>query len=124
MTTDEKLDLILAELIGVKDDVQGLKSDVQGLKDDVQGLKDDVQKLKSDVDELKGDVQELKTRVTKIELMMESEVSRNIKVIAEGHLTFTKQLQDLTQVIIEVQAKQELHDIYLNSHESRLRSIV
>ncbi len=60
MTDSEKLDLLLAEMLGMKDEMHGMKADIQGLKGDVQGLKGDVQGLKGDVQGLKGDVQSLK----------------------------------------------------------------
>ena len=70
MTDSQKLDLILSEILGVKEDVAGLKEDVAGLKEDVAvlktdvaGLKEDVAVLKTDVADLKKDVAVLKTDV-------------------------------------------------------------
>lgn len=63
MTENEKLDLILFEMRGMKEDVQNLKNDVQGLKEDVQSLKEEVQDLKEDMQTVKEDVQDLKEDV-------------------------------------------------------------
>lgn len=53
MTDSQKIDLILTELTGLKEDVSELKSDVSELKSDVSGLKEDVSGLKEDVSSIK-----------------------------------------------------------------------
>ena len=80
MTENEKLDLILRELGGIKEDVQGLKGEVQGLKGEVQGLKNDVQSLRE--------------RATTIEITLENETNRNIQLIAEGHMNLDRKLDE------------------------------
>ncbi len=108
MTENQKMDLILQKLGGIEGglasvgedvrslqgDVQTLKGDVQTLKEDVQTLKEDVQTLKGDVQTLKEDVQMLKDRVTNIEITLENETNRNIQLIAEGHLTLDRKLDE------------------------------
>ncbi|MDE6166954.1 MAG: hypothetical protein K2G28_00655, partial [Acetatifactor sp.] len=49
MTDSEKLDRLLMQMQGVKEDVQDLKGGVQNLKENVQGMQEDVQGLKGDV---------------------------------------------------------------------------
>ena len=42
MTDSEKLDLLLAEIRGTKDEVQSMKKDIRILKDDMKEVKEDV----------------------------------------------------------------------------------
>ncbi len=60
MTDSEKLDLLLAEIRGTKDEVQSMKKDIQILKDDMKEVKEDVRSLKDDVCTLKGEMKEVK----------------------------------------------------------------
>ncbi len=63
MTDSEKLDLLLAEIRGTKDEVQSMKKDIQILKDDMKEVKEDVRSLKDDVCTLKGEMKEVKEDV-------------------------------------------------------------
>ena len=56
-TNEEK---ILQLLEVMQADISGLKTDVAGLKTDVAGLKTDVAQLKTDVEELKASQEEMK----------------------------------------------------------------
>ena len=60
MTDSEKLDLLLAEIRGTKDEVQSMKKDIWILKDDMKEVKEDVRILKEDVHTLKGEMKEVK----------------------------------------------------------------
>jgi chromosome segregation ATPase len=60
MTDSEKLDLLLAEIRGTKDEVQSMKKDIRILKDDMKEVKEDVRSLKDDVCTLKGEMKEIK----------------------------------------------------------------
>ena len=126
MTDSQKLDLILSEILGVKEDVAGLKEDVTGLKEDVTGLKEDVAGLKedvavlktdvaglkedvavlktdvavlkTDVAVLKEDVSILKQRVTAIEVHLENQTDKNIQLIAENFIELTNKLNQAIPV--------------------------
>jgi len=74
------------DVSGLKQDVSGLKQDVSGLKQDVSGLKQDVSGLKQDVSGLKQDVSSIKDRLTRLEVTVENDVSKNIQLLAEGHI--------------------------------------
>ena len=110
MSETEKLDLILAEVQATRSDVQELKTEMQEVKSDVQELKNDVEKLKTDVEELKINVGKLELRVgrleqrtTKIELVLENEISPNIRRVAEGHLDVSRHLQEALRSNDEVE---------------------
>ena len=113
MTDSEKLDLLLAEIRGTKDEVQSMKKDIRLLKDDMKEVKEDVRILKEDVHTLKGemkevkedirilkedvrilkeDVQLLKKKVTCIELHLENSTDHNIQLIAENFIDLTNKL--------------------------------
>lgn len=87
MTDSEKLDLILSEMQGMKDDMQGMKDDIQGMKDDMQGMKDEMQGMKQDI-------ADIKQKITRIDLTIENEIRVNIQRVAEGHLDLSRNLHE------------------------------
>ena len=116
---NEKVTGIQGDLAGVKEDVGSLKDDVSELKEDVGNLKEDVGELKKDVSELKDDVGELKKDVselkddvgilkdvterqgeelTAVKLMHENEIRQSIQLIAEGHLSLERKLDESLKV--------------------------
>ena len=61
MTDNQKLDLILSEITGMKSDMQGMKTDMQSMKSDMQNVKSDMQGMKTDMQSMKTDLQGMKT---------------------------------------------------------------
>ena len=99
MTENEKLDLILAEIHGMKQDMQGMKQDMQGMKQDMQGMKQDMQNMKQeiqgmkqDIQNMKQEIQELDKKTTGIALHLENGTDKNIQLIAENFIELTKKL--------------------------------
>lgn len=82
MTENEKLDLILSE-------IQGMKSEIEGTKNEIQ--------------EMKSDIQEIKQKVTKIDLTIDNELRVNIQRIAEGHLDLSRNLHDAMKPSNEIE---------------------
>lgn len=96
MTENEKLDLILSEIQGMKSDIQGMKSDIQEMKSEIEGTKNEIQEMKSDI-------QEIKQKVTKIDLTIDNELRVNIQRIAEGHLDLSRNLHDAMKPSNEIE---------------------
>lgn len=126
MTDNELLQEILAVTQSLKTDVSSLKTDAQSLKTDVSSLKTDVQSLKTDmkfvktdVQQLKSDVQDTKHRITSLELTLENETNRNIRLIAEGHLDLSRKLD---QALV-VENQKEMLLIRVNTLENEMRKL-
>lgn len=126
MTDNEKLDLLLSEMQGMKADMQDMKSDMQDMKTDIQGVKADMRDMKSDVKSIKGEIQFLKdevqalkddvqtlktemhdvkerlsvleTKVMGLNLLLENEIRTNIRRVAEGHLDLSRNLHEAMKI--------------------------
>lgn len=110
----------------IYDDMQDLKGDVSVLKEDVHVLKEkvDVLEKKADVLEKKVDVLEKKVdtlgeNVTGIQLTLENETNRNIRVVAEGHLDLSRKLEDA----LKVENEKELMHLRVNVLENDMRRV-
>jgi len=94
---EQKIEEIRSDLDIVKEDVGILKEDVGILKEDVGILKEAVCMLKEEVKILKEAVKKLEARVTQleyrvkaIELCLENEIKRDIRILAENYLPATQ----------------------------------
>lgn len=133
MTDSEKLDLLLSKMqtmeegIGeLKADVQMLKADVQMLKADVQALKADMVQVKEDIAHMKNDIralqkttENLEFRMQKVELMLENETNRNIKLVAEGHYDLYRKLNES----LKIREKDEMLQIRVNTLERKVKEL-
>lgn len=103
----------------IYNDMQDLKEDVHELKEDVHELKVKVEVLREDVDVLKEDVSVLKENVTGIQLTLENETNKNIRVVAEGHLDLSRKLDDA----LKVENEKELMYLRVNVLENDMRRV-
>ena len=68
---------------------------------------------------LKDNIQVLTQKVTSIELTLENETNRNIKIIAEGHLDLSRKLDEA----LKVENEKEILLLRVNHLENELRKV-
>lgn len=73
-------------------------------------LYSDMQEMKSGMQEIKTDMRELKQRVTGVEMTLENETNRNIRILAENH----GNLIDKLNQAIKVSDKTAIYEIQVN----------
>ena len=98
MSDSEKIDILIREVCGIKDDMQGMKSDMQGMKEQIGSLGHAVKKL---------------------ELHIENVTDRNICIIAEGHLDLSRKLTEA----VEAGKREEMLGIRMNVLEEEVRKL-
>ena len=99
--------------------LQAIYSDMQNMKNDMQGMKTDMQEMKTDMQGMKTDIQDLKGRVSGIEMTLENETNRNIRIIAEGHADLCRKLDEA----LKVENEKELLLVRTNIMENDIRKI-
>lgn len=102
MTDSEKLDLILEKVTGLDAKVANLDTRVANLETDLQAVK---------------------YQVTQTNLTIENEIRVNIQRVAEGHLDLSRKLNECIRISSDIKDKQEIQDIYINMHNSKLRAL-
>ena len=123
MTDSKKLDLILGKVNSLDEKVNNLDKKVSNLDDKVNSLDKKVSSLDERVNNLEGDMKEVRQRVTKTDMTLENEILVNIQRIAEGHLDLSRKLDDCVKISSDIKAKQEIQDIYINMHNSKLKAL-
>lgn len=81
--------------------------------------KEDLQAIAELLKPIQEDIQELKRRTTSIELTLENETNRNIRIIAEGHRDLSRKLNDA----LKVESEKELLLVRVNLLEGELRKV-
>ena len=109
MTEAEKLDLILSEMQGMKAEIVGMKGEIIGMKGEIA--------------DMKGEITDIRQKVTKTDLTIENEIRVNIQRVAEGHLDLSRKLNECIRLSSDIKDKQEIQDIYINMHNSKLKAL-
>ena len=126
MTENEMLQAIYSDMQNMKNDMQEMKTDMQNMKADMQNMKSDMKEMKTDMRGMKTDMQGMKTdirdlkgRVSGIEMTLENETNRNIRIIAEGHADLCRKLDEA----LKVENEKELLLVRTNIMENDIRKI-
>lgn len=119
MTENEMLQAIYSDMQNMKNDMQEMKTDMQNMKTDMQNMKSDMKEMKTDMQGMKTDIQDLRGRVSSIEMTLENETNRNIRIIAEGHADLCRKLDEA----LKVENEKELLLVRTNIMENDIRKI-
>lgn len=85
----------------------------------LQAIYLDMQDMKTDIQDMKTDIRDLKSRVSSIEMTLENETNRNIRIIAEGHADLCRKLDEA----LKVENEKELLLVRTNIMENDIRKI-
>ena len=85
----------------------------------LQAIYSDMQNMKNDMQDMKTDIRDLKSRVSSIEMTLENETNRNIRIIAEGHADLCRKLDEA----LKVENEKELLLVRTNIMENDIRKI-
>ena len=120
---DAKVNSLDAKVNSLDAKVNSLDEKVNSLDAKVNSLDERVTALDAKVVHLEADLQEVKQRVIKTELMVENEIRVNIQRVAEGHLDLSRKLNECIKLSNDVRDKQEIQDIFINMHNSKLKAL-
>lgn len=123
---DMKADItgMKAEMQDMKADITSLKSDVSGMKAEMQNMKEHTKTMQSSIDTLQSEMKDTKEKVRDIRLYLENTIERNIRIIAEGHLSLNAKMDYTIQKVSETASKYDMLGILVYEHEYKLKKIV
>jgi len=115
---DDKLRKTEEKLIGRMDDgLHKTEEKLIGRMDD--RLRKTEEKLSGRIDRLEEELHHTKEEVKTLRVIMENDMSRQIKIIAEGHLDLSRKLDEA----LRIENEREILKIRLVSLESEIRDI-
>ena len=80
-----------------------------------------VNTLDEKVNSIEIELKEVKQNAIKTGLIVENEIRVNIQRVAEGHLDLSRKLNECIKLSSDIKDKQEIQDIYINMHDSKLK---
>lgn len=92
---------------------------LQALEGMLKPISADLQEVREDVRTLGVEVQIVKTRVIRMELHLENETDRGIKIIGEGHADLMRKLNEA----LKIENEKELLLLRMNYLEGEIRDI-
>ena len=85
----------------------------------LRAIYDEVQELQIKVGTLESDMQFVKNEVRGIQLTLENETNKNIRIIAEGHIDLNRKLD----AALKVEEEKEMDWLRLNVLENDMRRV-
>ena len=112
MTNDELLkkiyddtQMMKTELTSVKETTEGLVTGLKEVREETKGLaiglkevREETKELAADMKAVRGDTKDLRSRMSAIELNLENETNKNIRILAENHLSLMEKLDEAIKV--------------------------
>lgn len=133
MTNDELLkkiyddtQMMKTELTSVKETTEGLvtglkevREETKGLATGLEELREETKELAADMKSVKEDTKELRSRMSAIDLNLENETNKNIRILAENHLSLMEKLDEA----IKVSNRHFLYELKVSSLDRRVTEI-
>lgn len=133
MTNDELLkkiyddtQMMKTELTSVKETTEGLvtglkevREETKGLATGLEELREETKELAADMKSVKEETKELRSRMSAIELNLENETNKNIRILAENHLSLMEKLDEA----IKVSNRHFLYELKVSSLDRRVTEI-
>lgn len=126
MTNNEKLDLILETVISIdarvgrlEERMDRLEERMDRLEERMNRLEERMDRLEERMDHLEERMDHLEERVAGIEITLENETNRNIRIIAEGHLDVIRKLDDS----LKVSQESEIYQLRVNHLDAEIKKI-
>ena len=94
-------------------------SENERIFDLITKLYDEMKEIKSEVKDIKSEVKDIKSEVKDIQMTFENEVSKNIRIVAEGHINLDRKLDEA----LKVEKEKELLLIRVTSLENEVRRL-
>lgn len=130
MADSEKFDLLLEKMETIASKVGDVENRLGSIESKVDGVENRLGTIEGKVDGMEDRLSAIESKantiddkVTKVEVVIENEIRTNIKRVAEGHLDLSRKLNECIRLCNDIKDRQEIYDIYINMHESKLKAL-
>ncbi|MBR1701765.1 MAG: DUF2730 family protein [Lachnospiraceae bacterium] len=116
---ETKVDSLETKVDSLETKMDSLETKVDSLETKVDSLETKVDSLETKMDSLDSKVGVLETDMKRMQLTLENEVDRNIKLIAEGHLDLNRKLTEA----LKYKEEHELLQVRMNLAEADIKRL-
>ena len=120
---EQRLDAVEQRLDAVEQRLDAVERRLDAVEQRLDALEHRIDELENRVDQLENDVRTNMRDIIYIRSLLETEIARNIKVIAEGHEMQTEKTNNYINAVENIRAKHELLEARMNFVEAEIRRL-
>ncbi len=102
-----------------QEDLQSVSDLLNPLETHIQSLQKDMLDMRQDMTDMRQDIQGLSQRISSVELHLENETDRSIRLLAENHLD----LVDKLNAAVDAHRKDLIFEVQISDLQSRMRRL-
>ncbi len=117
--TNEKIAGIENKISGIENKISGIENKISGMENKISGIENKISGMENKISDMDEKMSKMQDDILNIQLTLENETNRNIKIIAEGHLDLSRKYNEASTI----KAEEELALIRLNTLSEDVRKI-
>ncbi len=117
--TNEKIAGIENKISGIENKISGIENKISGMENKISDMESTISSMENKISDMDEKMSKMQDDILNIQLTLENETNRNIKIIAEGHLDLSRKYNEASTI----KAEEELALIRLNTLSEDVRKI-
>jgi chromosome segregation ATPase len=117
--TNEKIAGIENKISGIENKISGIENKISGIENKISDMESTISSMENKISDMDEKMSKMQDDILNIQLTIENETNRNIKIIAEGHLDLSRKYNEASTI----KAEEELALIRLNTLSEDVRKI-
>ncbi len=107
------------KIAGIENKISGIENKISGMENKISDMKSTISSMENKISDMDEKMSKMQDDILNIQLTLENETNRNIKIIAEGHLDLSRKYNEASTI----KAEEELALIRLNTLSEDVRKI-
>lgn len=107
------------KIAGIENKISGIENKISGMENKISDMESTISSMENKISDMDEKMSKMKDDILNIQLTLENETNRNIKIIAEGHLDLSRKYNEASTI----KAEEELALIRLNTLSEDVRKI-
>ena len=116
---ENKISGIENKISGIENKISGMENKISGIENKISGMENKISGMENKISDMDEKMSKMQDDILNIQLTLENETNRNIKIIAEGHLDLSRKYNEASTI----KAEEELALIRLNTLSEDVRKI-
>ena len=108
------------KIAGIENKISGIENKISGIENKISDMESTISSMENKISDMDEKMSKMQDDILNIQLTLENETNRNIKIIAEGHLDLSRKYNEASTIKAE---EEELALIRLNTLSEDVRKI-
>ena len=85
-------------LLSMQSDMKTMQSDMKTMQDDIKTMRSDMKTMQNGMESMQDDIRGINQRTERVEILLETDVPKQIKTLAEGHRDILDRLPEAEEI--------------------------